>query len=164
MFSSFPLNMCRLLSCSITVGTVSWLCYLLQQLHGSITAVIWQSVALICIRLHAHRGKLSLMSSIILCRWQKRKHEMETQKWSASSSYCLSLADCCSDDIDLCFEIFSTAQSRYITITTPSPNMNTLHRYLANYHIKTVTKADRPWYYHFKINLSFMVVHATSAF
>lgn len=149
MFLSFPLNVIRLLSdaqtqCDITVGTVGWLYYLLQQLHGSIAAVIWQSVALICIRLHAQRGKLSLMSSIILCRWQKRKHERGTQKLSASSSYCFSLADCCSDDIHLCFEIFPTTQSPYINITPSFPNMNTLHYYLASFHIMTVTKADKP--------------------
>lgn len=114
-----------------TVGTVGWPSYLLQQLHGSITAVIWQSVALICIRLHAHRGKLSLMRSIILCRWQGRKHELGTLKWSASSNYHLSSADCCSDDIHLGSEIFSIAQCLCINITPPLQNANKLTQLLS---------------------------------
>lgn len=37
------------------------------------TVLIWQSVGLICIKLQAHRGKLSLMGRIILCRWLGKK-------------------------------------------------------------------------------------------
>lgn len=53
--------------------SVAWLYYLLQPLRSTITALIWQSVALICIRLHARRGKHSLIGSIIPCRWQGKK-------------------------------------------------------------------------------------------
>lgn len=77
----------------------------------------WQSVAVICIRLHAHRGKLSLMGSIILCRWQGKKMSWEHKKWSASPN-----TDCCSDDIRLCSEIsFPTAQSLFININRTTP-------------------------------------------
>lgn len=100
----------------------TWLCYLLQLLHSTITALIWQSVALICIRLHAHRGKLSLMGSIILCRWQEKKTWVGDTKVICLLKYSLVIGYCRCDDIHLCSEIsFSTAQSLFININCTIP-------------------------------------------